>query len=74
MKPRGSMSHSQVLSSNPYPEPNQPVPRIDPYLISILIASSHLRLGPLKGLFPVGLPVKIWKAFLFDFGYMTCSF
>ena len=24
MKLRGSMSHSQELSNNPYPEPNQP--------------------------------------------------
>ena len=31
---------------------------------SILILSSHLRLGLTKGLFPVGLPIKILKALL----------
>ena len=33
-------------------------------LRSILILSSYLRLGLPKGLFPVGLPVKILKALL----------
>jgi hypothetical protein len=31
---------------------------------SILILSSHLLLSLYKGLFPVGLPVKIFKALL----------
>ena len=51
------MTHSQGLSNNSYPEPNQPNS-------SILILSSHLHLGLPKGLFPVGLPVKILKALL----------
>ena len=34
------------------------------WLKSILILSSHLRLGLPKGLFPVGLPFKILKALL----------
>ena len=34
------------------------------FKISILILSSHLRLGLPKGLFPVVLPVQILKAFL----------
>ena len=54
MEPGGSMSHSQGLSNNSYPEPNQP----------ILILSSHLRLDLPKSLFPVGLPVKMLKALL----------
>jgi hypothetical protein len=53
------MQYSKGLSSNPYPEPNQPISSR-----SILILSFHLRLGFLKGLFPVGLPVNILKAVL----------
>ena len=46
MEPRGSMLHSQGLSNNPYPEPNQPNYRIDTYLFKVhSILSSHLRLG-----------------------------
>ena len=40
-------------------------------LSSILILSSHLGLGLPKGLFPVGLPVKILKTLLLS--YMPCS-
>jgi hypothetical protein len=29
------MPHSQGLSNNPYPEPNQPNPRIDTYLFKV---------------------------------------
>ena len=66
MEPGVSMPHSQELSNNPYPEPNQPN---NPhwYLFSwryILILSSHLRLCVPKGLFPVCLPVKILKELL----------
>ena len=59
MEPEGSMPHSQGLSSNSYPEPNQP-------------NSPHLRLGLSKGLFPVGLPVKILKALLPSSILATC--
>jgi hypothetical protein len=53
------MSHSQGPSNNPYPGTNQSIPHIATYFFrSILILSSHLRLGLPKGLFPVGLPVK----------------
>ena len=55
MKSGGSMSHSQGL----YYLPLAPI-----YLSFILILSSHLRIGLPKGLFPVGLPVKILKALL----------
>ena len=67
------MPHSQGLPNNPYPGPNQPNSSllISISLKSILILSSNLRLGLPKGLFPVGLPVKILKAFLHS-GYMTC--
>ena len=56
------MLHLQVLSNNPYTEPNQPNSPISSRFI--LILSSHLRLGLLKGLSPVGVPVKILKALL----------
>jgi hypothetical protein len=39
---------------------------------SILILSSHLRLGLPKDLFPVGLPVKILKAILPSSILATC--
>ena len=56
----------------PYPEPNQPnSPALIPiFLRSILILSSRLRLP--KGLFPVGLPVKILKALLPSYILATC--
>ena len=60
MEPGGSMLHSQGLSNNPYPEPNQP----NSLYWSILILFSHLRLGLPRGLFPAGVPVKILKALL----------
>ena len=41
-------------------------------LRSILILFSHLCLGLPKGLFPVGLPVKILKAFLSSSILATC--
>ena len=41
-------------------------------LRSILILSSHLRLGLPEGLFPVGLPVEILKAFLPSSIQATC--
>ena len=65
-EPGGSMPHSQGLSNNPYPEPNQPNSNslIPISSRSIQILSSHLRLGLPKGFFPVGLPVKIFEALL----------
>ena len=64
MKPGGSTPHSQGLSNNPSPEPNQPkLPEMTPiYLRCILILSSDLRLRLPKPIFPVDLPVKILKA------------
>ena len=52
-----------------------PISLIDTYLIKvgyILILSSHLRLGLPKGLFPVGLLVKILKAPLPSSILATC--
>ena len=65
MEPGGSMPHSQGLSKNSYLAESTQFPALIPiYSRSILILSSHLRLGLPKGLFPVGLPVKILKALL----------
>ena len=73
MEPGGSMPHSQGLSNNPYPELNQPIHSlISISSRSILILSSHLRLGVPKGLFPVGLPVKILKALPLSSILATC--
>ena len=68
------MQHSQGLSNNPYPEPNQPkLPTLIPISsMSILILSSHLRLGLPKGLLPVDLLVKILKALLPSSILATC--
>ena len=59
----GSIPHSQGLSNNPYPEPNQTLflALIHNSLKSIQLLSSHPRLGLDKGLFHIGLPVKILK-------------
>ena len=35
MEPGGSMPHPQGPSNNPYPEQNQPTPRIDTYFFKI---------------------------------------
>ena len=64
MEPVGSIPHSQGLSNNSYPEPNQPNSPHWCSSRSILILSSHLRLGLPKDLFPVDFPVKIVKALL----------
>ena len=67
----GSMPNSQGLSNNSYPEPNQPS-LIPISSRSILILSSHQRLGLPKGLFPVSLPCKILKALLPSCILATC--
>ena len=73
MEPGGSMPQSHGLSNNPYPEPNQPITRIDTYLFKVhsnIVRPSTPR--PPKGLFPVGLPVKSFKALLPSSILATC--
>ena len=43
MEPRGSMPHSQGLSSNPYSEPNQPIPRIIKLPIAITLLLPYFK-------------------------------
>ena len=62
MEPGGSMPHSQGLSNNPYSELNNSITHIDTYLFKVLP----------KGLYPVGLPVKILKALLPSSILATC--
>ena len=72
MEPGNSMPHLQGPSNNLYPEPNQSN-YFTISLTSILILSSHLRLGLLKGLFPVGLLLECWKHSYLP-GYIKLSF
>ena len=58
------MSHSEVLSNNPYPESVHLLVLTPIYLRSNLILSSHLLICLPKVLVPVDLSVKIVKVIL----------
>ena len=73
MEPEGSLPHSQVTAICPYPEPAQSSPCLHPVSwISILILSSHLRLGLPSGLFPSVFPNKTQYAPLLSPIRETC--
>jgi hypothetical protein len=59
MEPEGSLPHSQVPATSPYPEPAQFSPYPTSCLLKIhLNTLFHLRLGLPSGLFPSGFPTK----------------
>jgi hypothetical protein len=69
-EPEASSPHLQQIATDPYPEPvesNPPTP-----LRSILIPSSHLRLGLQSALFSSGLPTKTLYTFLSPPIHATC--
>jgi len=58
MEPATVLSHSQELTNSSYPEPDQS----NPWTLSVVILSSHLRLGLSLGFFPSVLPTKTFYA------------
>ena len=59
MEHEGSLPHSQVPTTCPYPEPHQSSPCSPPHFLKIhLILSSHLCQGLPSDLFPSGCPTK----------------
>ena len=68
MEPEGSLPHSQVPTTCPYPMPARPSPH-PPHSTScrsILILSSHLRLGLPRCLLPESFPTKTLYTPLFS--------
>jgi hypothetical protein len=66
MEPEGSLPYSQVPATCPYPELTPSCPHDTPPTssTSILILSSHLRLGLPNGLFPTGFPTNTLRHLL----------
>jgi hypothetical protein len=65
MESKGSLPYSQDPTTGLYPEPDEVTPHTYTlFLRSILILSSHVRLGLLKGLFLLSILTKMLHAFL----------
>jgi hypothetical protein len=66
METEGSLPCSQKPVTGPYPKPDEFIRNIPFYFSMIyLVLSSHLLLGPPRGLFPTGFPTETLYAFLF---------
>jgi len=73
MEPEGSLPHSQVPTTCPYPEPARSSPySYIPLPEFVLILSSRLNLGLPGGLFPSGFPTKTLYAPLLSPIRATC--
>jgi hypothetical protein len=72
MEPEDSVPSSKEPSTGQYPEPDESNPSHLISLRSILILSTHLRLGLPSGLFPSGFPTNILYAFLLSHIRATC--
>jgi hypothetical protein len=71
METEGSLPRSQEPSTGPYPEPDGSNPYNLIPLRSILILSTHLRLGLPSGPFPSGFLTNILYAFLLSYFWQT---
>jgi hypothetical protein len=73
LEPEDLSPHSQQPNNDPCPEPGECSPHPEPiYLSSILIPSSHLRLGLSSGLFPSGFPTQTLYTLLLAPMRATC--
>ena len=72
MELEGKLPHSQQPATCPYPAPDQSIPPPSLFLRSILILSSHLRLGLQSGLFSSGFPTETLYATLLSSIRATC--
>jgi hypothetical protein len=72
MEPKSSLPRSQEPFTGPSPKPDQSSPYHTSYLRSILILSTHLRLGLSSGPFPSGFPTNTLYAFFCYLIRATC--
>ena len=75
MEPEGSIPHLEVPVTFPYPEPHRTIPCPHPiFWRTILILSSHLRLGLPSGLFPSSYQNRVYNFTLTRKSYMSRPF